>query len=98
MLKKSFYDYQVKGSEVGCALPSTSIAAHAIDELIEAVETEDRFEAVEGTPVFENGAIDNKASSSYMPPPPPPPRIDLNAYRQVKIIDRILFVCGVHNY
>jgi len=66
----------VKGSDAGRVLPSTSIAAHAVDELIEAIETEDRSE---------NGVMDNKANSSYMLPPPPP-SIDLNVYRQVKIV------------
>lgn len=88
----------MKGSDAECAPPSTSIAAQAVDELIEATELEDRFEAMDGTAAHENRDTDNKTSSSYMPPPVPPPRIDLNAYRQVKIIAIILFPCGVHRY
>jgi len=66
----------VKGSDAGRILPSTSIAAHVVDELIEAIETEDRSE---------NAVVDNKANSSYMLPSPPPP-IDLNVYRQVRLV------------
>ncbi|XP_008801339.2 zinc finger CCCH domain-containing protein 13 [Phoenix dactylifera] len=72
---------KVKSSESRHLLPSTSMAAHAVDEFIEVIEIEEKHEANETATDFENGDLDNRTTkSAYMPPPPPP--VTQNAYKQ----------------
>ncbi|XP_038988183.1 zinc finger CCCH domain-containing protein 13-like isoform X2 [Phoenix dactylifera] len=71
---------KVKGSESRRSLPSTSMAANAVDELIEAIEMEEKAEAIEIAKDFEDGDVLNRTKSAYMPPPPPP--VTQNAYKQ----------------
>lgn len=78
---------QPKGSGLGLPAPSTSMAAHAIDELVE-IEAEENIEVVETA----SGKIDKGASTCgvrrlpfLLPPPLPVPR---NTYSQVgSVID-----------
>ncbi|XP_010267784.1 PREDICTED: zinc finger CCCH domain-containing protein 13 [Nelumbo nucifera] len=67
---------KVKGSE----LPSTSMAAHAVDELVEITEME-KFEVLESASnPFDKGTIDEQTGLSHLPPPPPV--VPQNAYKQ----------------
>ncbi|KAJ0974759.1 hypothetical protein J5N97_016724 [Dioscorea zingiberensis] len=75
----SYQDKQVKGSDAVRTLPSTSMAAHALDELIEGTEIEGKSGAMEANAVNESGILDNKLTSAYMPPIP---LIAKNAYKQ----------------
>ncbi|XP_073008851.1 zinc finger CCCH domain-containing protein 13 [Typha latifolia] len=72
---------KLKVSEVKNLLPSTSMAAHAVDELGETIELEEKLESMEGTRILGNGSLNKRTNSSYMPPPPPPP-VTQNAYKQ----------------
>lgn len=66
---------QLKGLESGSALPSTSMAAHAVDE-IETVElAEPASREVDKVSAYELPGLP-------FPPPPPPPHPH-NAYSQV---------------
>lgn len=72
---------QSKVSESGLVLPSTSMAAHAMDDVVDIVETEEKFE---GTVLID---AENEATFKIPPmlfPPPPPPPIPQNAYVQVR--------------
>ncbi|CAL9192763.1 unnamed protein product [Musa hybrid cultivar] len=69
-----------KGSEVKHSLPSTGMAANAADEFIEAVEIDDKPEAIDATTVFDYGDVDYGTKSSYIPPAPPP--VTQNTYKQ----------------
>ncbi|KAJ6807117.1 zinc finger CCCH domain-containing protein 13 isoform X1 [Iris pallida] len=80
---------KVKSSEGGRSLPSTSIAAHAVDELI---EIEERSEALDAYVAYENGASDNKAT---LPLPPPP--VNQIAYKQYEGDDEDVDVEKVDN-
>ena len=71
----------MKASESGLVLPSTSMAAHAVDE-VETAETE-KIEIVETA----SREVDKVATYEIplglpLPPPPPPPHPQ-NAYLQV---------------
>ncbi|KAG1365365.1 Zinc finger CCCH domain-containing protein 13 [Cocos nucifera] len=70
---------KVKGSESRCSLPSTSMAAHAVDELIEAIEMEEKPETIETTKDFWDGDVENRTKSAYMPPLP---LVTQNVYKQ----------------
>ncbi|WOL18813.1 zinc finger CCCH domain-containing protein 13 [Canna indica] len=61
------------------ALPVTGMAANAADEYAEAIEFDEKAEAIEATRVHENDDADYGIKSSYMPPPPP---VTKNAYKQ----------------
>jgi hypothetical protein len=74
---KYFVNLQVKGSPVRHVLPSTGMAAHAIDDLNEAIELEDRHESIDA--LLENDA-DDKTRSPAIPLQPPP--VVQNAYEQ----------------
>ncbi|KAF8414080.1 hypothetical protein HHK36_002079 [Tetracentron sinense] len=76
---------QLKGSESGPLLPSTSMAAHAIDELIEVIEME-KIEVVDAASrAVEKGNTDESAGLPYLlPPPPPAPQ---NAYNEYECDD-----------
>ncbi|KAL6629872.1 hypothetical protein ACP70R_029637 [Stipagrostis hirtigluma subsp. patula] len=65
---------KVKDSPAKHVLPSTGMAAHAVDDLLEAVELEDRHDVA-----LENDA-DDETRSPVMPPQPLP--VVQNAYEQ----------------
>uniref|UniRef100_K3YSE9 C3H1-type domain-containing protein n=1 Tax=Setaria italica TaxID=4555 RepID=K3YSE9_SETIT len=67
---------KVKDSPVKHVLPSTGMAAHAVDDLFEAVELEDRHDPINA--LIENDAGDETRSPA-MPSQPPPV---VNAYEQ----------------
>ncbi|KAG0497506.1 hypothetical protein HPP92_002197 [Vanilla planifolia] len=67
-----------KKSEVDRDLPSTGLAAHDLDELIEDIEIDNKPEDVEATAFSVNKTASK--TSSYMAPLPPP--INQNAYKQ----------------
>ncbi|KAI8007990.1 Zinc finger CCCH domain-containing protein 13 [Camellia lanceoleosa] len=73
-----------KGSEPGLILPPTSMAAHAVDEVLETIEVED-LEVVEtaSAGVHKGGASGIPGLPFPLPPPPPPPRpVPQNGYSQ----------------
>lgn len=78
MLNK-LYDYQGKGSESRHSFPLTGMAAHAADDLIDAIEFDEKPVARESTKASEND-VDYGTKSAYMPPPPP---VAQNACKQV---------------
>ncbi|KAK3008103.1 hypothetical protein RJ639_014365 [Escallonia herrerae] len=67
---------KLKGPESGTLLPSTSMAAHAADEVVEVVEMNEKVEMHELQ--FENG-VAYRFPGLPLPPPPPLPR---NTYSQ----------------
>ncbi|XP_052177955.1 zinc finger CCCH domain-containing protein 13 [Diospyros lotus] len=73
-----------KGSEPGFVLPPTSMAAHAVDEAIEAEEDL----VAEG----EKGVTNGKSGLLFPPPPPPAPQ---NAYLQYRAEDENVDVEGL---
>ncbi|KAI8006977.1 Zinc finger CCCH domain-containing protein 13 [Camellia lanceoleosa] len=73
-----------KGSEPGLILPPTSMAAHAVDEVLETIEVED-LEVVEtaSAGVHKGGTSGIPGLPFPLPPPPPPPRpVPQNGYSQ----------------
>jgi hypothetical protein len=76
-LGANIFTEKVKGSPVRHVLPSTGMAAHAIDDLNEAIELEDRHESIDA--LLENDA-DDKTRSPAIPLQPPP--VVQNAYEQ----------------
>ncbi|OAY63533.1 Zinc finger CCCH domain-containing protein 13 [Ananas comosus] len=74
-----------KGSETKNYIPSTSMAGHAVDELVEAVDLEEKPESTEANAILDKLAVKNQISSSYMPPPLPP--VMQNAYKQYEGVD-----------
>lgn len=81
LMKKTQY----KALETALTLPSTGIAAHALDEDVEVVETDDRSHVVVGP---SNGPEDTIKTPRppFLPPPPP---ISKNAYLQVFLISKL---------
>lgn len=72
---------QMKVSESALVVPSTSIAAHVVDEEVE-IELEDKIEVVETAATgIEEGPTDEIAGVPFPLPPPPP--IHQNNYQQV---------------
>ncbi|XP_074567569.1 zinc finger CCCH domain-containing protein 13-like isoform X2 [Curcuma longa] len=69
-----------KGSEVRHSLPLTGMAAHAVDELLEANEFDEKHEAAETIAVNETDDAERSTKSTYIPPPPP--QATQNAYKQ----------------
>lgn len=59
------------------------MAGHAVDELVEAVDLEEKPESTEANAILDKLAVKNQINSSYMPPPLPP--VMQNAYKQVKM-------------
>lgn len=59
------------------------MAANAADEFIEAVEIDDKPEAIDATTVFDYGDVDYGTKSSYIPPAPPP--VTQSTYKQVNL-------------
>ncbi|XP_058072699.1 zinc finger CCCH domain-containing protein 13 isoform X3 [Magnolia sinica] len=76
---------KVKGSEAGHLLPPTSMAAHAVDEFIEAIELEEKFETGGTATAPENGTSEDKAGFPFLPPPPP--KIPQKIYTQYEGAD-----------
>ena len=72
---------QYNVTETGIILPSTGIAANAIDEDVEVAETDERVQVPLNGP---NGSED-RFKTSRLPFPPLPPPIPQNAYMQVVI-------------
>ncbi|KAI0495795.1 hypothetical protein KFK09_022098 [Dendrobium nobile] len=70
-----------RSSDAERVLPHTSMAANAIDELIEDIEIDEKSDGMVAVAApNENGTLDNKISSSYLPPLPPP--VNQNVYKQ----------------
>lgn len=70
---------QHRVSETGPTPPSTGIAAHAIDEDVEVVEVDDKFQAAAA-----GAGMEAPLRTPRLPfPPPPPPPIPQNVYSQV---------------
>ncbi|XP_042468004.1 zinc finger CCCH domain-containing protein 13-like [Zingiber officinale] len=67
-----------KGSEVRHTLPLTGMAAHAVDELLEANEFDEKSEAAETTAINESDDAKHSTKTTHIPPPP----TDQNAYKQ----------------
>ncbi|CAA6668739.1 unnamed protein product [Spirodela intermedia] len=61
---------KARGSESGRLLPSTSMAAHAVDEFIEAMDMEERSEGGDAAAAYENGVVDHKTGMPFLPPLP----------------------------
>lgn len=73
-------ELQLKASDSGLVLPSTSMAAHAVDE-VETAETE-KNEIVETASREVDKVATHEIPGLPFPPPPPPPHPQ-NAYSQV---------------
>ncbi|GMP66925.1 hypothetical protein CsSME_00027083 [Camellia sinensis var. sinensis] len=85
-LRGHFLKYDnFKGSEPGLILPPTSMAAHAVDEVLETIEVED-LEVVEtaSAGVHKGGTSGIPGLPFPLPPPPPPPPrpVPQNGYPQ----------------
>ncbi|KAM1240001.1 hypothetical protein ACFX2J_045368 [Malus domestica] len=84
---------KLKSSESGPVVPSTSMAAHAVDTEVE-FELEDKSETVEnGSARIEEGAAYERGRFSFHLPPPPP--ILRNNHSQYEGDDEIIDVQGV---
>ena len=64
-------------------LPPTSIAAHAVDDVLETNEVEDLDVVGTATATIEKGSKHGFQGLPFLPPPPPVPP---NAYTQVSFI------------
>ncbi|XP_051151975.1 zinc finger CCCH domain-containing protein 13 isoform X2 [Andrographis paniculata] len=84
-----------KVSEAGPALPSTGIAAHAMDEEIEVVEVDEKIQAVNAAALTGVEAEDSLKEQLSLFPPPPLPPIPQNAYAQYKADDETVDIDGV---
>lgn len=62
-------------------LPLTGMAAHAVDDLLEANEFDEKSEAAETTAVNESDDAKHATKTTYILPPPP--LTAQNAYKQV---------------
>lgn len=75
---------QFKVSESGLPLPPTGMAAHAVDEDVEVVETEEKAHVVAAASAGAGPEVASKIPRlPFLPPPPPPPLIPQNVYIQV---------------
>lgn len=70
---------QLKVSESGLLLPSTSTAAHVVDEVI---EIDEKFEVVGNSSARVEKEVEYEVRGLPFPLPPPPP-LPQNAYLQV---------------
>lgn len=71
-----------KGSEPGLILPPTSMAAHAVDEVLETIEVED-LEVVETASAgVHKGGTSGIPGLPFPLPPPPPRPVPQNGYSQ----------------
>ncbi|KAG6475751.1 hypothetical protein ZIOFF_064980 [Zingiber officinale] len=84
-----------KGLEVRHSLPLTGMAAHAIDELLEANEFDEKHEAAETIAVNETDDADRSTKSTCIPPPP---QATQNAYKQVVVQTSVLDIPMVKIY
>ncbi|KAK4437344.1 hypothetical protein Salat_0068300 [Sesamum alatum] len=75
--------FSYKVSEPGLMLPSTGIAAHAMDEDVEVVETDDKLPAGGAASTGVETEVTLKSSRLPFLPPPPPP-IPQDVYLQYK--------------
>lgn len=82
---------QHKVTETGIILPSTGIAANAIDEDVEVAETPDRFQVAVGPSNGAKGPEDT-FKTSRLPFLPPPPPISQNAYLQVFFFSNLMHI------
>ncbi|PIN18329.1 hypothetical protein CDL12_08989 [Handroanthus impetiginosus] len=83
-----------KACETGPPLPSTGIAAHAMDEDVEVVETDDKSQRVGASSTGAETETSFKTSRLPFLPPPPPP-IPQNVYSQYKGDDEKVDIDGV---
>uniref|UniRef100_A0A5B7A322 Putative zinc finger CCCH domain-containing protein 13 isoform X1 n=1 Tax=Davidia involucrata TaxID=16924 RepID=A0A5B7A322_DAVIN len=85
---------KLKGSETGFLLPSTGMAAHAEDEVVEMIEMQGKFEVAEtaSTGVEKGAAYEILGLPFPLPPPPPLPQ---NAYSEYKGDDENVNVEGL---
>lgn len=72
---------QPKVFEASLVLPSTSMAAHANDEVVDIIEMDEKFELM-GTASMNETEAAFKVPPVPFPPVPPPP-VPENAYAQV---------------
>lgn len=79
-------------SESGVLFPSTSMAARASNDLVDAIEAEDKVDMLT-TPSGTEHEVGSKVSILPFPPPPPPP-IPENAYTEHKGNDEIVDIDG----
>ncbi|GFZ05536.1 hypothetical protein Acr_17g0011080 [Actinidia rufa] len=70
-----------KGSEPDFLLPPTSIAAHAVDDVLETNEVEDLDVVGTAAATIEKGSKHGFQGLPFLPPPPPVPQ---NAYTQYR--------------
>lgn len=82
-----------KLSDLCLTAPSTSMAAHAIDDEVDIVEMDEKLEAVD-TVTRSEGEVTFKNHSLPLPPLPPPP-VPENAYEQYKGDDENVDVEGI---
>ncbi|KAA8526484.1 hypothetical protein F0562_008313 [Nyssa sinensis] len=83
---------KLKGPETGFLLPSTGMAAHAVDE-VEMIEMQGKIEVVETASTgVEKGAAYEIPGLPFLPPPPPLPQ---NAYLEYKGDDENVDVEGL---
>ncbi|CAK9175197.1 unnamed protein product [Ilex paraguariensis] len=71
-------------SESGPVLPSTSIAAHAVDEVADTVEMEEKFELVGASSTEVGKGVTFEIPGLPLPPLPPPPPVPLGTYSKYK--------------
>ncbi|XP_026409167.1 zinc finger CCCH domain-containing protein 13-like isoform X1 [Papaver somniferum] len=67
---------KAKGVDSGHMLPSTSMAAHAVDEFTDTIDMDEKIEEVDATTNGVDKALE-KENSPLPPSPPPPPRQDV---------------------
>ncbi|XP_022895094.1 zinc finger CCCH domain-containing protein 13 isoform X2 [Olea europaea var. sylvestris] len=86
-----------KVSESGLPLPPTGMAAHAVDEDVEVVETEEKAHVVAAASAGAGPEVAPKIPRLPFlppPPPPPPPLIPQNVYIQYKGDDENVDIDG----
>ncbi|KAL3509664.1 hypothetical protein ACH5RR_029065 [Cinchona calisaya] len=84
-----------KVTESGLVLPSTGMAAHAMDDVVDIVETEEKFEGIGTVIGTEKEVVFKIPSFPFPPPPPPPPPPPQNAYALYKGDDQNVDIDGI---
>lgn len=74
-------DDKLKVSGLGFPLPSTSVVAHSVDEVVEVVEMDEKFEVVGNSSARAEKGVANEVRRLPFPLPPPPP-VSQHAYSQ----------------